>query len=76
MGKQTPSLEGRNSKGVWTERGTLHQGYYCNNVPQLLGEANIAEETNALTKMEKTDNLELIKIKNFYSSKDAIKIVY
>lgn len=61
---------------MWTERGTLHQGYYCNNVPQLLGEANIAEETNALTKMEKTDNLELIKIKNFYSSKDAIKIVY
>lgn len=26
--------------------------------------------------MEKTDNLELIKVKNFYSSKDAIKIVH
>lgn len=54
----------------------LPQGHYCNNLPQLPREANIAEETNALTKMEKTDNLELIKVKNFYSSNDAIKIVH
>lgn len=54
----------------------VYQVINRSNLSQLLWQANISEDTKGTNHNGKeTDKLDLIKIKNLCSSKDAIKIV-